>query len=89
MVVKLWIVTKYCKLHIQAAEMKLRRLAGLKDGLRSSDIQEKLRVVSLQLQVDTNQPRCFRDPVRMTHGCVPTDGHPHPEGDPGQSRDPH
>ena len=72
---ELWVVNRMRKiLQIQAAEMSfLRRVAGLRlrDRVRSSDIQERLRVEPLLLHMERSQLRWFGHLVRMPPGRLP------------------
>ena len=67
-------MTEKTRSRIQAAELSfLRRVAGLglRDKVRSSDIQEELRVEPLLLHVERSQLRCFGHLVRMSPGRLP------------------
>ena len=64
----LWVVTERMRLRIQAAEMCfLRRVAGLslKDKVRRSDNQERLRVELLLLRLERSQLRWLGHLFRM------------------------
>ena len=70
-----WVVNKRMSLQIQATEMSFHpcRVAGLslRDRVRSSDTQERLRVEPLLLHVERNQLRRFEHLVRMRPGRLP------------------
>ncbi|KAF7644066.1 hypothetical protein LDENG_00228770, partial [Lucifuga dentata] len=68
---ELWVVTKRTRSWIQAEEMRfLRRVSGLtlRDRVRSSDIQEGLRVEPLLLHIERSQLRWFGHLIRMPPG---------------------
>ncbi|KAF7642406.1 hypothetical protein LDENG_00258420 [Lucifuga dentata] len=71
---ELWVTTKRTRSRIQAAEMRfLCRVSGLtlRDRVRSSDIQEGLRVELLLLHIERSQLRWFGHLIRIPPGRLP------------------
>jgi len=66
---ELWVKTERTRSRIQAAQMSfLRRVAGLRERIRSSDIRRELGVELLLLRVERSQLRWFGHLFRMPPG---------------------